>query len=42
MIFVQVVAGSLKNNEIIIGGLAVGILGYAFGTYLGIFIGSIL
>lgn len=40
--FVPAVAGALKNKEVIIGGLAVGILGYAFGTYLGIFIGSIL
>ncbi len=40
--FVPAVAGALKNKEIIIGGLAVGILGYAFGTYLGIFIGSVL
>lgn len=40
--FVPAVAGALKNKEVIIGGLAVGILGFAFGTYLGIFIGKIL
>jgi uncharacterized membrane protein len=40
--FVPVVAGALKNKEIIISGLTIGILGYAFGTYLGIFIATIL
>lgn len=40
--FVPAVAGALKNKDVIIGGLAVGILGFAFGTYLGIFIGKIL
>lgn len=40
--FVPAVAGALKNKEIIIGGLTIGILGFAFGTYLGIFIGTIL
>ncbi|RLD79408.1 MAG: hypothetical protein DRJ10_08890 [Bacteroidetes bacterium] len=36
--FVPVVAGALKNREIIISGLTVGIIGYAIGNYLGIFI----
>jgi uncharacterized membrane protein len=40
--FVPAVAGAIKNKDVIIGGLAVGILGFAFGTYLGIFIGKIL
>jgi uncharacterized membrane protein len=40
--FVPAVAGALKNKEVIISGLTIGILGYAFGTYLGIFIGKIL
>lgn len=40
--FVPAVAGALKNKEIIISGLTIGILGYAFGTYLGIFIATIL
>lgn len=34
--FVPVVAGALKNKEIIITGITSGILGYAFGNYLGI------
>lgn len=34
--FVPVVASALKNKEIIISGLAVGTLGYIFGTYLGV------
>jgi uncharacterized membrane protein len=40
--FVPAVAGALKNKNVIISGLTIGILGYAFGTYLGIFIASIL
>lgn len=40
--FVPVVAGALKNKEIIITGLTVGIVGYAIGNYIGIFIGQIL
>ena len=34
--FVPAVAGALKNKNIIISGLTVGILGYALGNYLGI------
>lgn len=40
--FVPVVAGVLKNRDIIISGLTVGILGYAFGNYLGIVIAYLL
>ncbi len=40
--FVPVVAGALKNKEIIITGLTVGIIGYAIGNYIGIFIGQLL
>jgi len=40
--FVPTVAGALKNKEVIISGLTIGILGYAFGTYLGVFVGKIL
>ncbi len=40
--FVPAVAGALKNKEVIISGLTIGILGFAFGSYLGIFIGTIL
>jgi uncharacterized membrane protein len=36
--FVPVVAGALKNREIILTGLVVGIVGYAIGNYLGVFI----
>ncbi len=36
--FVPVVAAKLKNKEIIISGLTVGIIGYAVGNYLGILI----
>lgn len=34
--FVPVVAGALKNKEIILSGLTTGIVGYAVGNYLGI------
>jgi uncharacterized membrane protein len=40
--FVPVVASALKNKEIILSGLAVGIIGYAIGNYLGISIAWIL
>ena len=40
--FVPVVAGALKNREIIISGLTVGIIGYAVGNYLGVFIAFML
>ena len=36
--FVPVVAGALKNREIILTGLIVGIAGYALGNYLGVLI----
>jgi len=40
--FVPVVAGALKNKEIIISGLTVGIIGYAIGNYLGVAIAQLL
>ncbi|TVQ10478.1 MAG: DUF819 family protein [Bacteroidetes bacterium] len=40
--FVPVVAGALKNKEVIISGLTVGIIGYAIGNYLGISIAFLL
>jgi uncharacterized membrane protein len=40
--FVPVVAGALKNREIIFSGLSVGIIGYAVGNYLGVLVSYIL
>jgi len=40
--FVPVVAGALKNKEIIASGLTVGIIGYAIGNYFGYGIAIIL
>jgi len=40
--FVPVVAGALKNKEIIISGLTVGIIGYAIGNYLGVLMAQTL
>jgi uncharacterized membrane protein len=35
--FVPVVAGALKNKEIIVAGITVGVVGYAIGNFMGIF-----
>ncbi|MDA3881324.1 MAG: DUF819 family protein [Prolixibacteraceae bacterium] len=35
--FVPVVAGALKNKNIIIMGITIGVIGYAIGNYIGIF-----
>ena len=40
--FVPTVASAIKNKDVIISGLTIGILGYAFGTYLGVVIGGLL
>jgi len=40
--FIPVVAAALKNKEVIISGLTVGILGYAFGNYVGVAIAFFL
>lgn len=40
--FVPVLAGALKNRQVIISGLAIGILGYALGNYLGVLLAYML
>lgn len=40
--FIPLVAGALKNKEIIISGIAVGIIGYAASNYLGITLSYLL
>jgi len=40
--FVPAVAGAIKNKEIIVSGLTVGIIGYAVGNYLGILVAEFL
>lgn len=40
--FVPVVAGALKNRDVILTGLIVGIAGYAVGNYLGVLIAYML
>jgi uncharacterized membrane protein len=40
--FVPVVASALRNKEVIISGLTVGIIGYAIGNYLGITLAYLL
>jgi len=40
--FVPAVAGAIKNKEIVVSGLTVGIVGYAIGNYLGFIIANFL
>ncbi len=40
--FVPVVAGALKNRQIIISGLTVGIMGFAIGNYIGVLVAWVL
>lgn len=40
--FVPVIAGALKNKDVIITGITVGIIGYVIGNYLGVMIGYFL
>lgn len=40
--FVPVVAGALKNKNVIVMGITIGVIGYAIGNYLGVAIGLIL
>jgi len=40
--FVPMVAASMKNRSVLAAGLAIGVVGYAVGTYLGFFIAKIL
>jgi uncharacterized membrane protein len=40
--FVPVIAGALKNKEVIITGITVGIIGYVIGNYLGVAMGYFL
>ena len=40
--FVPVVAGALKNKDVIITGITVGIIGYVIGNYLGVGLGFFL
>jgi uncharacterized membrane protein len=40
--FVPVVAGALKNKDVILTGITVGIIGYVIGNYLGVALGYFL
>ncbi|MBQ0730701.1 MAG: DUF819 family protein [Oleispira antarctica] len=39
--FIPVIAGALKNREILLPGFAVAIIGYAIGNYLGIIVANV-
>ncbi len=39
--FIPVIAGALKNREILIPGIAIAIIGYALGNYLGILVATL-
>ncbi len=40
--FVPVVAAALKNKEVMIPGMIIGVIGYAIGNYLGVFVAYLL
>ena len=40
--FIPVVAGALKNREILVPGITIGIIGYALGNYLGFLMSELL
>lgn len=40
--FVPVIAGALKNREVILTGLVIGIAGYAVGNYIGVFLAYLM
>jgi uncharacterized membrane protein len=40
--FVPVVAGAIKNRDIMLSGITVGIIGYAIGNYLGVLLALML
>ena len=40
--FVPMIAAAMKNKNVLVGGLTIGIIGYAVGNYLGFFIAEIL
>ncbi|WP_310621859.1 DUF819 family protein [Flexibacterium corallicola] len=38
--FIPLIAGALKNRELLIPGIAIAVLGYAFGNYLGVLVAT--
>ena len=40
--FVPIVAGAMKNKSVVLPGLIIGIIGYAVGNYLGVFMAYLL
>ena len=40
--FVPPVVGAMKNKKVLISGIAIGLVGYAIGTYLGVLIAMLL
>lgn len=40
--FVPMISAAMKNKNVLVGGLTIGIIGYAAGNYLGFFIAEIL
>jgi len=39
--FIPVIAGALKNRELLLPGFAAAILGYAAGNYIGVFVANV-
>ena len=40
--FVPVVAAAIRNKEVVIPGMIIGVIGYAIGNYLGVAIAYLL
>jgi uncharacterized membrane protein len=41
-LFVPMIAENMKNKKVIITGVAIGVIGYAVGNYLGIVVNTLL
>ena len=41
-LFVPLIAENMKNKKVIVTGITVGVIGYAIGNYLGIFVSQLL
>ena len=40
--FVPMMAAAMKNRRVLVGGLSIGIIGYAIGNYLGFLVSRLL
>ena len=40
--FVPVVCGAIKNKDVMVSGITIGVIGYAIGNYIGVLIAWLL